>query len=156
MRPTYATRVIYLAGELQRETAMAMLKNAPLDPDKPLELVLHERVKVRTLDQNAAMWAGPLRDIADQAWVDGRQFVADVWHEYFKRRYLPEDEDLELPLLVKNPETYHKWAMTPGGEQVLIGSTTQLSERGFAIYMMKVEADGANLGVQFHTVRQAA
>jgi len=152
-RSPYATRTIRLIGEAQRELAYAMLRNIPLDPDKPLELVLREESKARRLDQNAAMGVGPLRDIAEQAWVDGRQYSAEVWHEHFKRQYLPEDADPELSLL-KNPETYHKWAITPSGEQVLIGSTTQLSVRGFAIYMLQVESCGAGLGVQFHTLKQ--
>ncbi|MCR4299736.1 MAG: recombination protein NinB [Gallionella sp.] len=152
MRPTYQTRKIRLVGTLQLETAENMIRNAPLDSERPLELILREESKGRRLDQNAAMWAGPLRDIAEQAWVDGRQFVAEVWHEHFKRKYLPENDDLELALLVKNPETYRKWDVTPRGDQVLVGSTTQLTERGFFIYMQQIEADGAGLGVEFHVV----
>ena len=150
MRPTYQTRKIRLVGALQLETAENMIRNAPLDPDKPLELILREESKGRRLDQNAAMWSGPLFDIAAQAWVDRRQFIAEVWHEHFKRKYLPENDDPDLVLLVKNPETYRKWDITPSGDRVLIGSTTQLTERGFAMYMLKIEADGGGLGVEFH------
>jgi len=161
-RPTYQTRTIRLIGDIQRETAEAMLRNAPLDPLRPLELVLREEPKARRLDQNSAMWAGPLRDIAEQAWVGGRQFSAEVWHEHFKREYLPEDassdpyDQAQLALLVKNPQTYRKWDMTPKGDRVLVGSSTQLTERGFSEYMRQIEADGANMGVEFHVAPATA
>jgi hypothetical protein len=39
----------------------------------------------------------------------------------------------------------------PSGERVLIGSTTQLTVRGFAQYLTRVEAYGAQeLSVEFH------
>lgn len=156
MRQIYQQRSIRLAGQTQLETALAMLKNAPIDPAKPLEVVLREEPKARRLDQNAAMWAGPLADIAAQAWVDGRQFSAEVWHEHFKREHLPEETDPELPLLVKSPETYRKWGETPRGERILTGSTTDLSERGFALYMRCIEVEGASLGVLFHEAPRRA
>lgn len=149
-RPKFQTRTIRLVGAQQRETANAAIDNAPLDPIRPIELVLREEVKGRRLDQNAAMWAGPLRDIAEQAWHDGRQYSAEVWHEHFKRSYLPEARDPELALLVKTPETYKKWDTTPKGDRVLVGSTTDLTVRGFALYMLQIEAEGAGMGVDFH------
>jgi len=146
MRPTYQTRTILLRAEAQLETAIAMLRNAPLDPDKPLELVLREESKVRGLDANAAMWAGPLRDIAEQAWYGDppRQYSEKTWHETYKRLYLPEEFDAELCR-----EGYRKWDHDRDGERVLIGSTTQLTVKGFAQYMTQVEADGAGMGVMF-------
>ncbi|MCR4297557.1 MAG: recombination protein NinB [Gallionella sp.] len=150
-RPAFKTRTIRLIGQSQRDIALAAVTNAPLDPDKPIEVVIREERKTRKLDQNAAYHAGPLRDIAEQAWIDGKQYSAEVWHEYFKREYLPEDGkygDLDIELLAK--EGYRKWASDPAGERVLIGSTTQLTVRGMAQYMQQVEAHGASLGVQFH------
>ena len=149
-RSAYQTRTILLRSETQRETAAAMLRAAPLDADQPLELVLREKSKGRRLDQNAAMWAGPLRDIAEQAWTKGRKFQAEIWHEHFKREYLPEDDDPDLARLVKNPDTYRKWDVTPRGDRVLVGSSTDLTEYGFARYGQQIEAEGSELGVEFH------
>lgn len=147
-RPTFSTRIIRLVDRPILARALAAVSNAPIDPERPIELVLREEKKTRKLDQNALMWAGPLRDIAEQAWVDGRQFTAEVWHEWAKREYLPEDDDPDLSLLAK--DGYRKWDYDPSGERVLVGSTTQLTVRGFALYLQQLEAHGASLGVQFH------
>jgi hypothetical protein len=154
IRPAFKTRHIRLTGDTVRAVAMAAISNAPIDPGKPLEMILREEKKTRKPDQNAAMWSGPLADIAGQAWTRGRQFSAEVWHEYFKREYLPEDTDPEIDVLAK--DGYRKWDIDPVGERVLIGSTTQLTVRGMALYMTQIEACGAELGVQFHTVARAA
>ncbi len=150
-RQKFPTRQIMLRTVQQRGIVMALLPNLPLDEANPLEVIIREPVKARGPDQNSLMWAGPLADIAAQAWVDGRQFSAEVWHEHFKREYLPEEFDPEL-----TKEGYRKWDYTPAGERVLIGSTTQLTKRGFSQYLEQIEADGAGMGVQFGARRMAA
>ena len=147
-RPEFITKKITLVSPVRIETAAALLKNLPVDSEKPLEVVFREKQKVRGMDANARMWAGPLRDIAEQAWVSGRQFSAEVWHEHFKREFLPEDDDPELEKLAK--EGYRKWDIGPSGNRELVGSTTQLLKRGFSQYLKQVEAYGASLGVRFH------
>ena len=142
------TRTILLRAEAQRDLAISILRNAPLDADKPIQFVLREEPKIRKLDQSAAMWAGPLRDIAEQARADKKQYAAESWHEHFKREYLPEDDDPDLPQLAR--DGYHKWGYTPFGERVLVGSTTHLLVRGMALYMEQVVAAGASMGVKFN------
>ena len=146
-REKYATRKIRLVGTVQVLTAQAALANVPIDSENPIELTLREEVKARKPDQNAQMWSGVLFDIAAQAYVGGRTYSAEVWHEQFKREYLPEEFDEAL-----TKEGYRKWDITPKGDRVLIGSTTELTVRGFALYMQQVEAYASNLGVMFHTV----
>lgn len=156
--PKFATRTFRLIGEDQRRAAAALLANLPVDAKAPLEVVFREPVKGRSLDQNALMWAGPLRDIEEQAWLAGRQFTAAVWHEYFKEQYLPDDTQLqpdELEKRVKDPAKYRKWDISPGGKRVLVGSTTELTKFGFSEYLEQVLAEGAGLGVRF-TTRAAA
>jgi len=143
-RDKYPTRTIRLIGQVQLQTARTILENVPLDPAHPLELVIREEVKPRKLDQNALMWVGQLADIAAQAYVNGRTYSEEVWHEEFKRMYLPEEFDPELCL-----HGYQKWDYTPSSRRVLIGSTTKLTVKGFAQYLTQVESYGANLGVQF-------
>lgn len=144
-RDKYVSRTFLLRTAAVKEVAIAAIRNAPEDNDKPIEVLIREQVKARKPDQNSLMWAGPLKDIEEQAYVDGRQYSATVWHEHFKREYLPEDFDPELC-----KEGYRKWDYTPKGDRVLVGSTTQLTVKGFAEYLTKVEADGANMGVLFH------
>jgi len=145
-RPKYATRSLVLRSEAIRESALAAIRNAPIDTLRPLEILVREEVKARKLDQNAAMWAGPLKDIAEQGWLDGRQFAIEVWHEHFKERYLPEEFNAE-----DCKEGYVKWSYTPNGRRVLVGSTTHLTVSGFAKYLREVEAFGATeLGVRFN------
>jgi hypothetical protein len=151
-RQDYPTRKILLRAVAQQDAAVAAIRNAPLDAEHPVEVVIREEVKARKPDQNSLMWVGPLADIAEQGYINGRTFAADVWHEHFKREYLPEDFD---PTLCK--EGYRKWDYTPKGDRVLVGSTTQLTVRGFALYLKQVEAFAqTELGVQFHAKPVAA
>ncbi len=143
-RQKFQTCKIRLVGNQQLNAALARLQHVPIDPEKPLEVIIREEVKMRGLDANARMWAGPLKDIAEQAYIEGRAYSAEVWHEYFKKEYLPEEFDPEM-----TREGYRKWAVAPDGARVLIGSTTQLTVKGFAVYLTQVEAFGAGQGVLF-------
>lgn len=144
-RPAFQERPFYLIDMAVSHRAIAAIANAPIDPMRPLQVLIREAPRKRKLDQNALMWAGPLKDISEQAWLDGRQFSAEVWAEYFKRQLLPETFDPELCM-----ESYRKWDMDPAGDRVLVGSTTQLTVRGMAQYLEAIHAFGANLGVDFH------
>ena len=143
-RAKYPTRTIYLAGQQQREMAERILASAPLDSERPLEFILREKVKTRKPDQNSLMWSGPLADIASQAYVNKRTYSAEIWHEFFKAEYLPEEADERYT----KPD-YRKWDTDPSGNRVLVGSTTQLTIAGFAIYLEKLMAYGAQLGVMY-------
>lgn len=143
-RPKFEPRRLFLRGQEQVDRAIALIGNAPLDLLRPLEFVLREEVKARKPDQNALMFAGPIRDIAEQAWFDGKQFSALVWHEFFKRTLLPDAFDPELCL-----EGYVKWASDPSGDPVMVGSTKMLTVRGFSQHLEQVFAFGASLGVEF-------
>lgn len=111
----------------------------------PMAVRCYEHKERRTLEQQSLMWVR-LGEIAAQAWVGGRQFSAEIWHEWAKREFLP-DEDGPTKRCRKG---YAKWAILPNGERSLIGSTTQLTTAGMAEYMTALEAYGATeLGVRF-------
>ena len=150
-REKYPTRTIVLVGSMQKDTARILLEQAPIDMHKPLELVIREQQKTRKLDQQSLMWVSQLADISAQAYVNGRTYSAEVWHDFFKREYLPDEYDPELC-----KEGYRKWDYSPDGERVLIGSTTQLTVKGFAQYLTQIEAHGASLGVMFGAGRRMA
>jgi hypothetical protein len=140
-RQKFEPRKILLRGELQREGALALIRNLPADDKHPLEILVREEVKARKLDQNGYYWLR-LGEIAEQAWFNGRQFNSDVWHEYAKRHLMPEE------ITTKDGELRSKWIETPDGSATPI-STTQLERKCFADYTTAVEAFGASLGVQF-------
>lgn len=144
MREPFKPRPFLLRDERVRETLINAVRNLPADAMYPLEVVIREPVKGRKLSQNAVMWAGVLRDISEQAWVQGRRHSAEVWAEFFKRELLPEDFNPEMC-----KEGYQKWDVDPGGDRILIGSTTQLTVKGFSEYLTAIEAYGAGLGVLF-------
>lgn len=89
------------------------------------ELVLRPLKSKRSIDQNKRYWK-LLLELSDVAWVDGRQFSKDSWHEYFKREFIGIEE-------------------LPGGGQIGI-STVKLSVEEFGNYMMKIEAWAAEQG----------
>lgn len=143
-RPQMKPHTFILRDDEIRKRAISILQHMPIDRNRPIQVLFREEPKKRKSDQNALMFAGPLRDISEQAWLDGRQFSVEIWHEYFKRQLLPETYDAELCL-----ESYSKWAIDPAGDRILVGSTTQLTVKGFAEYVEQVTAFGASLGVQF-------
>lgn len=144
-RQPFTRRPFFLKDEGVRQTLLKVIANLPIDEVKPLHIVIEEYKKKRGLDSNALMWAGPLKDISEQAWLDGRQYSAEIWAHYFKEQLLPEEYDHELCL-----NGYEKWAFDPAGNRVLIGSTTQLTVKGMAQHIEAIHAFGASLGVLFH------
>ena len=145
MRPKYTTRTFLLRDERVRENLLNMVRNLPLDDKKPLQIVVREEVKQRKLDQQALLFAGPMRDLAEQAWLNNRQFSVETWHRFCKEKFLPEEFDPEQCL-----ENYQKWDIDPEENRVLVGSTKQLTVRGYSNYLEQVFAFGAALGVVFH------
>ena len=148
--PSFQKRVIYLRGPDQVQTLLALIPNLPLDAERPLQITIEEYRPARKQDQNALMWAGPLKDISAQAYVDGKRFTAEAWHEMFKEEFLPDEFDSE-----QCRDGYIKYTIDPKGNRRLIGSTTQLTVRGFSRYLEQVMAFAANLGVEFHEKDQS-
>ncbi|MDE3023570.1 MAG: recombination protein NinB [Pseudomonadota bacterium] len=146
-RDIFLTRTILLRSLDQVKVCHRILDNLPVDPDHPLQVKFSEQQKIRTPDQNALMWSGPLRDISEQGWVNGQTFSADAWHYQFKVWFLPEEAEEGI-----TKEGYRKWDISPRGERILVGSTTDLLTKGFSNYLEQVYAYGAGeLGVRFST-----
>jgi hypothetical protein len=143
----YKTRKIRLIGQAQKDLAKAAIDNAPIDRD--LEVSIKQYRPERSMSQQSLMWVGPLADISEQAWFKGAQYSTQVWHDTYKRLHLPEDDDPDLERLVKDPDTWHKWADSPNDGKLLIGSTKLLTRYGFSQYLEQVMADGASMGVLF-------
>lgn len=108
----------------------ALLRNnwpSMAQANKPLTITVQEYKARRNNDQNRLYWA-LLNQIAAQAWLDGKQYSADAWHEYYKRQYIGMEE---LP---------------KGGRVGLSTATLSVSE--FSDFINQVEAHAAtDLGV---------
>lgn len=96
----------------------------------PMHLEITEAKAKRSTLANRYYWA-VLGQIAEDAWIEGRQYAADpVWHEYFARKFVGV---IELP-----------------GGGSMAESTSKLDKAEFAAYVQKVEVfAGQELGVTF-------
>ena len=141
MRNKFGTRQILLRSKQQAETAIQLIGNLPLDQEQPLEILIREQVKQRGTDQNSLYWKR-VGDIAEQGWLQGRQYSKDVWHQYLAKYEMPEE------IVTKDGEIRSKWESLPDGTQTVI-STARLSKGCFADYTAIVESFGASLGVRF-------
>lgn len=90
----------------------------------------------RTKAQNRRYWGnGVLKQISEQAVVNGRLYSAEVWHEQFKRMFIGFDE-------------------LPNG-QVIGKSSTKLTTAEFCDFSDQVEAYAATeLGVTFYDLQE--
>lgn len=137
----FQKRVILLRGEQQRETLLALVRNLPVDDKKPLQVTIQEETKQRGLNANAYYWV-MLGQAAEQAYLEGRRYDADVWHEYVRRNVMADE------ITLKDGTVRSKWIELPDGSTTIV-STTQLERKCFAEYVTTCEAFFANLGVQF-------
>jgi hypothetical protein len=110
--------------------------NAPSFAEKgePLRVIVTAEEKQRNAQQNRFYWGAVLKAISEQAWVEGRQFDKDAWHEYFARKFGVLDE-----------------VTLPDGEIITRRkSTTQMSVGEFSQYLNDVQAYATSeLGVEF-------
>lgn len=145
-RKTSIDQVIRIVSEASKDAAKHAIYC--INDYGSLEVVIRQSKKARTNAHNSALWAAIMRDIAGQAVVDGRTYSADIWHEHFKREFLPTESDEDYEKMVV--PGYQKWEMLPNGEMILKGSTTKLTPYGMSVYMTRVEAYAATeLGVRF-------
>lgn len=99
-----------------------------------LRVIVTEDERKRNVEQNRRYWGYLLKTIAEQAWVDGRQFDKDVWHEFFARKF-GVCEDVTLP---------------DGEIIVRRKSTTQMNIGEFSDYMQQIEVYAASeLGIEW-------
>lgn len=100
--------------------------------EKPLQVTVAEYRESRTVAQNAKLHA-LLQEIADNAWVDGKQFDMETWKEFFRRRMIGSEE-----------------TVLPDGEIIERGiSTTTLDVVEFSTLIEKIQAYAAtDLGLE--------
>jgi hypothetical protein len=69
--------------------AMHELSGIKLDEDHPMQMVISEYRKDRTLAQNRLYWKWMGEISLGHMQATGEQHAPDVWAEYFKRQFLP-------------------------------------------------------------------
>lgn len=123
--------------------ASAMLNNLPVDGS--MECVLRHYKKLSSDQQRRRMFGYVVGEIAAQAWLQGKQYSAEVWHEFLKAKFLPETHKEGI-----TKEGYVKYLELPDGSVKMVGSTTQLTTLGHTNYVRECEAFAAQeLGVRF-------
>lgn len=106
---------------------------AVLQADKKYTLTIKR--KQRTNKQNRRYWGnGVLKQIAEQAVVNGKMYPAEIWHEQMKRQFIGV---IELP-----------------NGQLIGESSTKLTTSEFCNFSDQVEAFAASeLGVVFYDLQ---
>lgn len=132
-------------AEGARNVAVLVLQQARLmiADGKRVRMRCHEAKDTRSVKQNAFLWAGVYSEISLQAVVRGERWIAEAWHELFKRMFLG-----------------YRYERQPGIAGVskdravrVLRSTTELSVKEMSVYLDKVLAYGTtDLGVTFQTM----
>ncbi|CAG9173146.1 recombination protein NinB [Cupriavidus respiraculi] len=129
-----------LTGPRVWPTVVAFVKAnaaACIEKGRPLRIIVTAEERRRTAEQNAFYFGPVLRDIEEQAWVDGQQFKRATWHEYYADLFAPKAE-FRLP---------------DGRLCTRRKSTSEFTVGEFSEYVAKVQAHAANeFGVSFDGV----
>lgn len=123
-------------------TAYDLCKTLTADGKQAL-ITAAECADARSIQQNAFYWGIVLRDISQQATVEGRRYIADAWHEHFKRTFLGYQ---------------FKRVVIAGRKRKAVvkelRSTTRLSVKKMSEFLEQVIAFGVtDLGVRFTETR---
>lgn len=125
-------RLFILREERHLQSMLAFLAGnweACAKDGKPLAVQIQPEKVKRNLQQNR-LYHAMLRQISEQAWIEGRQYGVDVWHEQMKRQFIGI---IDLP-----------------GGASMGQSSTSLSVGEFAAFVTQVQAWATTeLGVQF-------
>lgn len=139
--------IFILNNPQAKANAIRMINEASFE--FPLEVGIFPFKKKRTGEQNKLMWRSMIGDFTQQGIINGRQFSAEVWHEYLKEKFLPEELTQGETL-----KGYKKYIEMPNGNLKMVGSTTQLTTVGMTNYLEACYAFGAELGIRFSSNKQ--
>lgn len=75
-----------------------------LEANSELEVCIRPYNSKRSIEQNRRLWK-IYGELADKAWVNGRRYSAETWHEYCKGMFLgyelkamPDGTELKTPI----------------------------------------------------------
>ncbi|WP_454695693.1 recombination protein NinB [Achromobacter aegrifaciens] len=96
---------------------------------QPLRVIVTDEEEDRLEQQIRYYFGVVMKAIAENVWVEGRQFSKEVWHEHFARKFLPLTE-----------------LVMPDGEVVIVRASIargKIGVRAMAKYTEEVLADAA-------------
>lgn len=76
-------KTFFLNSSTARHNCAAYLNRCP----DGFQVDIHEAKVKRTSRANRRHWA-IMRQISEEAWIEGRQYSQEVWHDFFCRRFL--------------------------------------------------------------------
>ena len=113
---------------------------AMVEQGTPLAVRVYEYAPKASDEQRALIWV-VMGQVADQAWIGGRQFDAETWHEHAKRLLLPEE----------SAKGKKKWRVLPDGSRALAMGTEDLDRKEKTAYIDSLLAwAAAELGLDIH------
>lgn len=125
-------RTFVLREDMNAQALWAFLRNnwkAMAESGKPLAIRVSEYRSKRSEEQNRLMWRW-LGEVAEQAYVGGQRYTAEVWNEHCKAQLLPEE----------TAAGKSKWLHMPSGERRLMLSTSDLNVAEMSEYLDKLSA----------------
>lgn len=81
-RNPIAKITVLIRSEQQKEVLASKIANLPVDSERPIQIVISEQTKKRTLPQNNTMW-GMLGDISKQVEWYGMMLLDHEWKDIF-------------------------------------------------------------------------
>lgn len=132
------TFVIRTRDDMARLWAFLKANAAPMaEQERFIECRVYEWKPRATDKQRGLIWIVN-EQIASQAWVAGRRFAAEIWHEQLKRDHLPEE----------TRKGVKKWRVLPDGTRELFMSTEDLDRSEKSEYIDRCIAyAAADLGI---------
>ena len=136
-------KTFVLRGPEQWKLLSAFVKAnaaAMVEQGTPLAVKVYEYAAKASDEQRSLIWV-ILGQVADQAWVGGRQFDAETWHEHAKRLLLPDE----------TAKGKKKWRILPDGTRALAMGTEDLDRKEKTVYIDSLLAwAAAELGIDIH------
>lgn len=129
------TFVFVSDGDVERFMAFMRANRRPMAKQgRYLQVVVSEHKEKRLDAQNRRMWGFILDPIAQQAYIGGQRFKAEVWHEHLKELFLPE----------QNSRGMDKWQYMPNGKRRLAMGTQHLNKTEMDEYLKRISAYATN------------
>lgn len=119
------SRTFVLRNDDNAKALYAFLKHnwrAMAEANKPLAVTISEHKERRSTAANARYWA-LVSAISEQAWIGGKQYAPETWHEFLKDSFAPKED-------------------SPGGLKPM--STARMDVEQFSAYSLAVELYAMN------------